>query len=570
MTIEEENGTAVMHRTPEYKPSRSWRTWLIGRPLSTADAPHQAISKTVGLAVFSSDAMSSVAYGPQELMAILAMAGAAGLAYSVPLAIGIVVLLAILTISYEQTIHAYLNGGGSYIVSRDNLGAVPAQTAGAALLSDYVLTVAVSISSSVAQLVSAFPGLDPFRVELGVGLVLFVMLVNLRGVKESGSVFAVPTYFFIVTMFLTVGLGLFRYLSGSLGSVVDPPALHIMGETQAVTILLLLRAFANGTSAVTGVEAISDGIPAFQQPRSRNAGITLVWMAIILGTLLLGITFLAHQIGAVPSEQETIISQLARTALEGRGILYLIVIAGTTVILVMAANTAYADFPRLAAFLAADGYLPRQLAFRGSRLVFSRGIIALALTASLLIVLFRASVASLIPLYAIGVFLSFTLSQSGMARRWWKIGRLKPGEEIQERASTLREDPHWRTKMLVNGFGAVVTAFVAVVFAATKFQDGAYIVLILIPVLVMIFSAIHRHYRRVAFSLSLEHYGAPATVARHRVILPLSGVHRGTLAAVRYARLLSDDITAVHVSIDPDEAERLSEKWELWGRGSGW
>jgi amino acid transporter len=478
-----------------------------------------------------------------------------------------VILLAIVTISYEQTIHAYPGGGGAYIVARDNLGELPAQTAGAALLTDYVLTVAVSVSAGVAQITSAFPGLFDYRVYLSVVLVVFIMLVNLRGVRESGAAFAVPSYFFVVMMFLTVGVGLVRYFTGALGSVVDPPPLELIGAAQPVTMFLILRAFASGTAALTGVEAISNGIQAFKEPRSRNAGITLLWMSFILGTLLLAITFLSVHISAVPSEEETVISQLARTAYDGRNVFYFAIIAGTTVILVLAANTSFAGFPRLSALLAADGFLPRQFTYRGSRLVYSRGILALALIASLLIVLFRASVTALIPLYAIGVFLSFTLSQAGMAHRWLKIGRLPPGQRVQERGSTLRYEPGWQPKMVSNGFGTLCTAIVMLVFAVTKFHDGAWIVLILIPLLVAAFSAIHRHYRELATHLSLEQYGSPPRIVRHRVIMPISGVHQGTLAALRYARSISDDITAVHVSIDPDEADRLRHKWEQWGDG---
>ena len=352
------NGTTVVRRTTEYTPARSWRTWLIGRPLATADAPHQTIGKVVGLAVFASDALSSTAYATQEMLVILAAAGTAAFGYAFPISIAIVVLLAIVTISYEQTIHAYPGGGGAYIVARDNLGELPAQTAGAALLTDYILTVAVSISSGVAQIVSAYPELFPYRVWLAVGLVLFVMLVNLRGVKESGAVFAIPTYFFVVMMFLTVGVGLVRYLAGSLGTVVDPPPLEMVGTAQALTLFLILRAFSSGTTALTGVEAISNGITAFKEPRSRNAGITLIWMSFILGMLLLAITFLSGQIGAIPSEEETVISQLARTAFGGRGVLYLAIIAATTVILIMAANTSFADFPRLSALLAGMASCP--------------------------------------------------------------------------------------------------------------------------------------------------------------------------------------------------------------------
>jgi amino acid transporter len=567
VTVEEESGTTVLRRTPEYTPRRSWRTWLIGRPLPTADAPHQTIGKAIGLAVFASDALSSTAYASQEILVVLAAAGTVAFGYVFPIALAIVALLAIVTLSYEQTIHAYPGGGGAYIVARDNLGELPAQTAGAALLTDYILTVAVSVSSGVAQITSAFPVLFHYRVYLAVGVVLVIMLVNLRGVRESGAAVAVPAYFFVGMMFLTVGVGFFRYMTGTLGTVVNPPPLGVRHAVEAITPFLLLHAFSNGTAALTGVEAISNGITAFKEPRSRNAGITLIWMAAILGTLFLGISFLAGPIGAIPSEDETVISQLARTVYQGQVLLYLGTIAATTLILILATNTSFAGFPRLSALLAVDGFLPRPLAFRGSRLVYSRGIVALALIASALIVLFRASVTALIPLYAIGVFISFTLAQAGMARRWWKVGRLVPGQEVREVGSTLHYEPGWELKMVSNGLGALCTAVVTLVFAITKFRDGAWIVLILMPVLVVIFGDILRHYRSLAARLSLEHYGAPPSISRHRVIMPISGVHRGTLLALRYARLLSDDVTAVHVSIDPDEAEKVRRKWELWGEG---
>jgi amino acid transporter len=567
VTHDDDIGTTVLRRTPEYKPPRSFRTWLIGRPLPTADAPHQTIGKAVGLAVFASDALSSTAYATQEILVILAAAGTVAFGYAFPISIAIVILLAIVTLSYEQIIHAYPGGGGAYIVARDNLGELSAQAAGAALLTDYILTVAVSISAGVAQLVSAFPVLSDYRVILAVFLVMFIMLMNLRGVRESGTLFAILAYFFILMMALMVAIGFFRYLAGDLGSVLDPPHLEIPTVLSVITPFLLLHAFSSGTAALTGIEAISNGITAFKEPRSRNAGITLIWMSIILGAFFLGITFLGGHIHAIPSEEETVISQIARTVYQSRGLLYLATMSATTIILVMAANTAFAGFPRLSALLGTDGFLPRQLAFRGSRLVYSRGIVFLALLASLLIILFQAKVTLLIPLYAIGVFLSFTLSQVGMARRWWKAGRLQPGLEVKERGSNLQYDPRWQAKMIANGLGAFCTFVVMLVFAVTKFQDGAYIVLILMPVLVVIFSAIHNHYRDLATNLSLDRYGTAPRSTRHRVILPISGVHRGSLAALHYARSLSDDVTAVHVSMDPEEAEKLRQKWEIWGEG---
>ncbi len=565
--IEENEGSTVIKQNADYHPPKSWRTWLIGRPLSTADAPHQTIGKVVGLAVFASDALSSSAYSTQEVLVVLALAGVGAFHYSIPIALAIVVLLAILTISYEQTIHAYTGGGGAYIVSRDNLGELPAQAAGAALLMDYILTVAVSISSGVAQIVSAYPDFYSYRVWIAAGFVLFIMLINLRGVKESGVTFAIPTYFFLITMSVTVIWGLFRYFTGGLGVVVNPPEIESLTALQPITFFLILKAFASGTTAVTGVEAISNGITAFKEPRSKNAGATLVWMAAILGTLLIGITFLSYQISAIPSEAETVFSQLARTIWDSRGIVYLAVISATTVILVMAANTAFADFPRLSALIGADGFLPRQLAFRGSRLVYSRGIGTLAIIAILLIIVFNASVTRLIPLYAIGVFLSFTLSQTGMAVRWWKSGKLGPDEKKVERGSTLVRDDHWLLKMVVNGAGAVTTAIVTVVFATTKFADGAWVIVVIIPLLIGAFYSIHIHYKGVAKKLSLDDFGAPPRIIRHRVIIPISGVHRGTMAALRYANTLSNDITAVFVEIDPLETQKLLEKWKIWGDG---
>ncbi len=567
MNIEDKSGTTVLHRDTQFKPKVSWRTWLIGRPLPTADAPHQTIGIMIGLAVFASDALSSSAYGTQEMLVILAALGSGAYQYVFPLSLAIIALLAIVVISYEQTIHAYPNGGGSYIVSRDNLGELPAKIAAAALLTDYILTVAVSISSGVANLVSAVPSLLDYRVWLAISMVVFIMLVNLRGVRESGNAIAVPTYFFIVATLVALGVGLFKYLTGSLGTVVDPPLLETVHVTQGAIAFLLLRAFSSGTSALTGVEAVSNGIPAFKEPRSKNAGITLIIMSIILAAMTLGISFLTSQIHAIPSEEETVISQIVRTAYGNRGLLYLATVVSTMIILILAANTSFAGFPRLSAIVAIDGFLPRQLAYRGSRLVYSNGIVLLAIIAAVLILAFNASVTRLIPLYAIGVFLSFTLSQFGMARRWKKIGSLKEGAELKERGSTLRYEKGWQFKMIINGIGAVLTGIVMLVFAVTKFAQGAWLVIIIIPLMVILFSGIRRHYSNLASDLSLDNQGTPSQVSRQRVILPLSGVHRGTLAALRYARTLSDDITAVHVSIDPEETARLQQKWETWGDG---
>jgi len=566
--------TSLIHRATELEPPRNIGHFLIGRPLQTADAPHQTIGKAVGLAVFASDALSSTAYATQEILVILAAAGTIAFGYVFPISLVIVGLLAIVVISYEQIIHAYPDGGGAYVVAYDNFGHFPALVAAAALLTDYILTVSVSVSSGVAQIVSAYPELFHYRVPISVACVMFIMVINLRGVRESGAAFAIPSYFFIVMMFLTIGIGLFRMLTGSLENVVDPPEIEHFGEAiSGVTAFLLLHAFSSGTAALTGVEAISNGITAFKEPRSRNAGITLIWMAFILGLLFVGISFLTREIHAVPSEAETVISQLARTVFNGQGLLYLLVIIGTTVILILAANTAFAGFPRLSALLAQDGFMPRQLTYRGSRLVYSYGIVSLAGMASLLIIVFQASVTRLIPLYAIGVFLSFTLAQAGMARRWWRAGHLEDGATASDNAGEsryiLRYEKGWFLKMLSNGFGAFCTLIVLFVFAVTKFRDGAWIVLLLTPVLIGIFLWIHRHYATMASRLSLEKYGEPPPYnVRHRVIVPISTVHPGTLAALRYARMLSDDITAVHISLEPADTEKVREKWETWGRGT--
>jgi len=557
-----------MHRKADHRPPRDWRAWLFGPPLRTADAPHQTIGKFIGLAVFASDALSSTAYASQEILFILAAAGSGAFGFVFPISLVIVGLLAIVAVSYEQTIHAYPDGGGSYIVSRDNLGQTTALIAGAALLTDYILTVAVSISSGVAQIISAFPQLFEYRVFLAIGFVWFMTMINLRGVKESGAIFAIPTYFFVITMFITVGVGLYKHLTGALGLVIDPPEIEVAKTLATVTPFLLLHAFSSGTAALTGIEAISDGITAFREPRSRNAGVTLILMAAILAVLFLGISFLTGKIGATPSEVETVISQLSRTVFSRDSLWYLLGIAATTVILIMAANTAFADFPRLSSIVARDRFLPRQLFLRSGRLVFSYGIVSLALIASLLIIVFQASVNRLIPLYAVGVFMSFTLSQAGMARRWWKIGHLKPGETVRERGSTLKHDRKWLLKMVINGFGALCTLVVMIIFAVTKFIHGAWVVLILIPTVVAFFLTVNRHYTSLARRLSLENFiGQPMRAGRHRVLLLVSSVHRGTWQALAYARRLSEDVTAVHVALEPEESEKVRQKWKIWGEG---
>jgi amino acid transporter len=554
------DGILERHQDTQSPKKLTWRTWLIGRPLPTADAPHQTISKVVGLAVFGADALSSIAYAPQEMLVILAAAGTQAFGYAFPISLIITVLLAVVTISYQQTIHAYPGGGGAYTVVKENLGTHAALVAGAALMMDYILLAAVAISSGVAQIVSAIPTLYPYRVALAVGLLILIATANLRGVKESGNTFAAPTYFFLGMTVLTVAVGFFKYLSGTLGVVIDPPHMETL-HAEPITLFLLLRAFSNGTTALTGVECISNGVKSFKEPRAQNAAITMVWMSTILGVLFVGIVYLLGVIGAVPAESETVISQLARTVFGNRGLLYFGTILATTVILVLATNTAFAGFPSLSAVIADDGFMPRQLAYRGSRLVFSRGIVSLATIAALLIIIFNASVTALIPLWAVGVFLSFTLSQAGMARHWWRAGRHKD-EKLLEQGNK-----GWQWKLVINGFGALCTAVVTVIFAVTKFTDGAWIIVLLLPTVVWSFFAVHRHYQSLAQDLSLDNFGEPPPAIRHRVIVPVAGIHRGTLEALQYARTLSDDITAVHILLDPEQRETVESKWRWWGKG---
>jgi len=361
-------------------------------------------------------------------------------------------------------------------------------------------------------------------------------------------------------------MGFIRYLSGALGTVINPPPMEML-HAEPLTLFLLLRAFSNGTTALTGVECISNGVSSFKEPRAHNAALTMVWMSTILGVLFLGIVYLLGAIHAVPSESETVISQLARTVFGNRGLLYLGTITSTTLILVLATNTAFAGFPTLSAIIAQDGFLPRQLTYRGSRLVFSRGIVSLAVIAALLIIGFKASVTALIPLWAVGVFLSFTLSQAGMARHWWK-NQLLAGKHTSGEASVHAFDPGWRWKLAINGLGSVTTAIVTLIFAISKFADGAWIIVLLLPVIVISFFTVHRHYRNLAHDLSLEHYGQPPPSRRHRVLIPIAGVHRGTLEALDYALSLSPDVTAVHISTEQAQSEDVKRKWGAWGKGA--
>jgi amino acid transporter len=520
---------------------------LVGPPMPLAQARHERLRKRVALAVFSSDALSSVAYATEEILLIAVLAGTAALHLSVPISIAIAALLAIVAISYQQTIHAYPSGGGSYIVARANLGAVAGLIAAAALLVDYVLTVSVSVAAGVAAVTSAFPDLATHKVALGVGCVAVIALANIRGVRESGRIFAVPTYFFVLSFGFMIAEGLFRLATGSLPRT-PPPALP---AAEALTWFLILRAFSSGCTAMTGTEAISNGIPAFRTPESRNAAITLGWMAAILGSFFIGLTVLADRLGIVPAEAETVVSQIARR-LHGTGIFYYMIQAATALILVLAANTSFADFPRLSSLLARDRYIPRQFATLGERLVFSNGIMVLGAMAALLLVMFGGETHALIPLYAVGVFISFTLSQSGMVRHWWK-----------DRV------PGWRHKIGINGLGAVATGIVTVVIAVTKFTHGAWIVVLVIPTLVATFLAMRRHYDDVAEQLSLEGLAGPPLL-HHTVLIIVGDLHRGVVRAVQYAKTLaapSVAVRAVFVETDPAKTAKLEEKWARWGLG---
>ena len=519
---------------------------IVGAPMPLAQARHERLSKTVALAVFSSDAMSSVAYATEEILLILVLAGTAAAHLTVPIALAIAGLLVVVSVSYQQTIHAYPSGGGSYIVARANLGPTAGLVAAGALLIDYVLTVSVSVAAGVAALTSAVPWLLTHRVLLGVVFTAAIAYANLRGVRESGRVFAVPTYLFIVTFSVLVGTGLFRWLTGTLPAAAA--ASETVAATQTLTWFLVLRAFASGCTALTGVEAISNGVPAFKHPEARNAAITMGWMAAVLGTLFIGVSVLASALGITPLADETVVSQVARR-LFGGGLPYYLVQGSTTLILVLAANTSFADFPRLNSLLARDRYAPRQFRTLGDRLVFSNGILILAGLAAALIVVFGGDTHALIPLYAVGVFISFTLSQAGMVRHWLTDG-----------------GAGWRWRLGVNGVGALVTGAVTVVIAVTKFTHGAWIVVLLIPLLVLGFRSIYRHYDTVAHELSLEHLVEEPPV-NNTVLVLVGDLHMGVVKALRYAQSLSPSPKAVYVELDPSATARLEERWSKGGCG---
>ncbi len=529
---------------------------LVGRPLASAEQEHQRLNKTTALAVFSSDAISSTAYATEEILHVLVpLAGLAALGYLVPISFVVIVLLAIVSFSYRQTIFAYPSGGGSYVVSRENLGEMPALVAGASLLTDYILTVAVSVSAGVAAIISASDGLADYRVPMGVGLIGLITVANLRGVKEAGRIFAVPTYLYVISLGALVGYGLWRVYFGGLGPIPpDERALEEMtqqGQTLgAVSLYVLMRAFSSGAVALTGVEAISNGVPAFRRPESKNAATTLMLMATILGGFFFGVSLLANELQPTVQEPpgETVLSILG-TAVFGHGaFLYYVLQISTAAILVLAANTAYADFPRLSSIIAKDGYLPRQLFNRGDRLVFSNGVLVLAGAAAALLAAFGGDVTALIPLYAVGVFLSFTLSQTGMCRH-----------HLKER------EQGWQRSLVINAVGAVATAVVLAVVVVSKFKIGAWVPVVVIPIIVSLFKGVKRHYDQVRASLAVpDDWRAPRL--NHTVVVLVGGVHRGMLEALAYARSLAPNhLVAVTVVSDDEEQAEIQAQWSRHG-----
>jgi amino acid transporter len=519
------------------------RHLLLGSPLPTHQLVHERLNKIRALAAFSPDALSSIAYANQEIYLGLVIAGSAGLSLALPVGLAITGLLILVALSYFQTIHGYPSGGGSYIVARENLGTLPGLVAAAALLVDYVLTAAVSLTAGMAAIASAFPVLWPHRVPLALLLLLIITLANLRGLRETGSLMAIPVYLFLFTYLPMLAYGVVRAVMGGPGSLITAAP----SPAEPLTAFLVLRAFSAGCTALTGIEAISNGVPAFQPPEAKNAGRTLVIMALLMGLLFLGSVGLTQGLAVVVGPQETILSALARRLL-GSGPAYLLIQTSTMLILAVAANTSFAGFPRLAALLAADGFLPRQLTGLGDRLVFANGILLLAGAAGVLIVAFGGDTHALIPLFAVGAFLAFTLSQAGMVVHWWREG-----------------GRGWRLKASFNGLGALATGTTLLIVGVSKFSRGAWITILLIPTLMVGFLRIRAHYRDVAQQLSLR--GLPPSLKPFpapRVVIPISGVHRGIVDAIAYARSISKDVTAVYVELEPGAGERIREKWEHW------
>ena len=529
------------------------RRVLIGRRIASEKEAQERIGPVKGLAVFASDNISSSAYATEEIMRVVVVAGAGALAATLPLTFAIVAVLLIVVTSYQQTIRAYPSGGGSYIVASDNLGVGPGLMAAGALLTDYVLTVAVSIAAGVAALTSIFPALYEPRVLVGIGFIAMLWVGNLRGLQESANVFAVPTYIYLVAIFGLLAYGGWLVVSGSLPPYSAPPEWLEEAPLGGLGLLLVLRAFAAGSVALTGTEAVSNGVQAFRQPSARNAGLVLVLMGGLFATIFLGISFLATQIGVIPdpSEQETVISQIARTLFGGGTPFHYLIQLSTAFLLILAANTAFAGFPRLASILGKDRFLPRQFQYRGDRLAYSFGIMVLAVLAAGLLIGFRGSVTQLIPLYTVGVFIAFTLSQSGMVVHWWRLRHEVRG---------------WRWRAGLNGAGAIATGVVAIIVGVAKFALGAWMVLLLIPLLIGMMWAIGRHYRSVESALAVDWSGSavPRRIAP-RVLVPVSRLDRATLNALAFATSISADVTAVHVADDPEDLRRMKEDWERWG-----
>jgi amino acid transporter len=521
----------------------SARRLLFGRPLASDEELEERLPKVKALATFSSDNLSSVAYASELIMFTLFAAGSAAFWLVMPISVLIVTIFVIIVISYRQTIRAYPSGGGSYIVAKENLGIGPALLAAAALLTDYVLTVSVSVAAGVFAITSAFPELAFLRVHLGVVAILFVMLINLRGLRESGTLFAAPTYLFLVITLGLIGVGMLRTLLGDTPHVTGVVAAAVPAET--IGVLLLMRAFADGCSAITGVEAVSNGVPAFKPPEWKNARTTLTVMGVLVAVMFLGLSYLAGVVGATPSDHESVVSQIGR-AVFGLGPLYYVLQLATTGLLILAANTSFADFPRLSSILARDGYMPSRFAFRGERLAFSAGIVVLALVAIVVLVAFGGLVTALIPLYAIGVFTSVTLSQVGMVRHW-----------LRERESG------WRRSAVINGVGAVATGIVTLIFAIAKFALGAWLIIVIIPILVGAMLFIHRQYERRRLEVHVRPEAViGSSLRRQHVIVPVPEVTRDVVQAIKFGRSMSLDVTAVHVTDDVDRAEEIRGRFE--------
>ncbi|PKO16385.1 MAG: hypothetical protein CVU39_08450 [Chloroflexi bacterium HGW-Chloroflexi-10] len=537
---------------------------LIGQPFPTSRDSHERLDNVRALAIFASDPISSNAYATEAIMHVLIVLGSGALALTLPIGLAVATLVLLVIFSYIQTIMHYPEGGGSYMVSKDNLGKMPSLIAAAALLTDYVLTVSVSISAGVRAVTSALPELFEYRVLIALVVLILVTWINLRGIRESGTIFAIPAYAFIAGVLVVIVIGMVRYfgLFGATPLVITPHDVQAQVDSSGfLFIWLLLRAFAGGCTALTGIEAISDGVKAFKKPEAKNAALTMVAMGIIAMTLFIGITFLATHLLLVPEEAESILSQLTRSA-TGKGFVYFWVQFFTAAILFLAANTGYQDFPRLSFFLARDNFLPRWLMIRGDRLVYSSGIVVLATLASLLIIAFQADEIAMLPLYAIGVMMGFSLSQAGMFRLMGKIGKLKPGESIQTLVTKIHYEKHTAWKRAVNAVGASLTFLVFLILVITKFLDGAWIVAVLIPAMVTMFYSINRHYENVAHALTTQDL-SPKQVCgvADVVIVPIADVHRGTLLALQYAKRISSDVRALTIFTDEVNRERFDKRW---------